>query len=57
MTHKDFLQKALSISIENIDIGAGPFGALILKKRKIISLPDSFTPFEKWGTFNTSILY
>lgn len=34
---KRFMQKAIELSIKNIDKGGGPFGAVIVKDNKIIS--------------------
>lgn len=37
MTDKDFMEKAISLSQENIKTGGGPFGAIIVNNGKIIS--------------------
>jgi tRNA(Arg) A34 adenosine deaminase TadA len=34
---KEFMQMAIKLSIENIDKGGGPFGAVIVKENKIIA--------------------
>lgn len=35
--HKEFMLEAIRLSKENIDNGGGPFGAVIVKDRKIIA--------------------
>ena len=37
MTKKDFMKLAIDLSIENIDKGGGPFGAVIVKDNKVIA--------------------
>jgi len=37
MNNKEFMQKAIALSVENIKNGGGPFGAIIVKDGKIIS--------------------
>jgi len=37
MDNKKFMQRAIELSVENIKIGGGPFGAVIVKDGKIIS--------------------
>jgi len=35
--HNDFMRKAISLSIENLELGGGPFGAVIVKDGQIIA--------------------
>lgn len=35
--HKEFMSEAIRLSMDNIDIGGGPFGAVIVKNGKIIA--------------------
>ena len=37
MNDKEFMQRAIELSVENIKNGGGPFGAVIVKNGKIIS--------------------
>lgn len=37
MKHTDFMREAIRLSIENVEKGGGPFGAVIVKDGKIIS--------------------
>ncbi|MDD4234444.1 MAG: nucleoside deaminase [Bacteroidales bacterium] len=37
MNHKNYIEMAIKIAINNIDKGGGPFGAVIVKDGKIIS--------------------
>ena len=32
-----FMQRAIELSIESVNIGGGPFGSVIVKENKIIS--------------------
>jgi len=36
-TSKELMQKAIQLSIDNIDIGGGPFGAVIVRNGKVIA--------------------
>jgi guanine deaminase len=35
--HKEFMARAIQLSIENVEIGGGPFGAVIVKDGEIIA--------------------
>ncbi|MGX9986121.1 nucleoside deaminase [Chryseobacterium sp. POL2] len=35
--HENFMQRAIECSCENLDLGGGPFGAVIVKNGKIIA--------------------
>lgn len=37
MTDKDFMQKAIDLSIDNVKNGGGPFGAVIVKDGEIVA--------------------
>lgn len=38
MTHKQFLQQAIKLAVDNVDTGhGGPFGALIVKNNQVIA--------------------
>ena len=37
MDKKDFMRKAIALSIENVKNGGGPFGAVIVKDNEIIA--------------------
>lgn len=37
MTYKEFMRKAIALSIENVQNGGGPFGAVIVKDGEIIA--------------------
>jgi guanine deaminase len=37
MKEKDFMQRAILLSMKNVDKGGGPFGAVIVKEGKIIA--------------------
>ncbi|MCC8094278.1 MAG: nucleoside deaminase, partial [Tannerellaceae bacterium] len=37
MNKKDFMRKAIELSIENVYQGGGPFGAVIVKNNRIIA--------------------
>ncbi|NPA36203.1 MAG: nucleoside deaminase [Chlorobi bacterium] len=36
MTHEDFMKEAIKLSVENVEKGGGPFGAVIVKDGKIV---------------------
>lgn len=38
MDKKDFMRKAIALSIENVKNGGGPFGAVIVKDNEIIAI-------------------
>lgn len=37
MVHEDFMRQAIALAVENVRNGGGPFGAVIVKDRKVVA--------------------